>query len=136
MITNISCKKKAAEPETLEVMSSTAIMEAGDKVFELTLIDNAAAQAFLSSFPLTLEMKELNGNEKYAYLDTTFPTDSYYPKTIETGDVMLYGNNCIVVFYKTFSTSYSYTKIGKLSPTDSLQEALGTGNITIKFKQQ
>ena len=74
-------------------------------------------------------MEELNGNEKYIYLDETYPTNSYNPKHINKGDVMLYGDNCLVIFYKSFDTSYSYTKIGHI---DNLEE-LGNESINVKF---
>ena len=47
---------------------------------------------------------------------------------------MLFGSNCIVVFYETFKTSYSYTRIGKVKDTESLKKALGSGDVTIKFE--
>lgn len=43
---------------------------------------------------------------------------------------MLYGNNCLVVFYKSFNTSYSYTKIGHI---DNLSD-LGNEDVIIKFE--
>ena len=44
---------------------------------------------------------------------------------------MLYGNNCLVVFYKSFNTSYSYTKIGHI---ENLSD-LGNKNVIIKFEK-
>ena len=78
-----------------------------------------------------LNMRELNGNEKYIYLDTTLPTNSSNPKRINVGDVMLYGDNCLVIFYKSFDTSYSYTKIGHI---DNLPN-LGNDSISVKFEK-
>ena len=85
--------------------------------FTAELANNATAQAFnaLILIPMTLNMTELNSNEKYKYIDSTLPTNAACPGTIHAGDILLYGNNCIVVFYKTFSTSYSYSKIGKIT---------------------
>ena len=85
--------------------------------FTAELANNATAQAFNALMPMTLNMTELNGNEKYKYIDSTLPTNAACPGTIHARDILLYGNNCVVVFYKTFSTSYSYSKIGKI--TDS-----------------
>ena len=76
-------------------------------------------------------MSELNGNEKYVYLDKSLLTNPSNPKQINTGDVMLYGNNCLVIFYKSFETSYSYTKIGHI---DNLPD-LGNGNVIVKFEK-
>lgn len=94
---------------------------------------NTTAQAFNALIPMTLNMTELNGNEKYKYIDSTLPTNAACPGTIHAGDILLYGNNCVVVFYKTFSTSYSYSKIGKITDSIGLEEAIGAVSIPIQF---
>ena len=108
----------------------------GSKEFTATLYDTAAAKAFAEMLPLTINMTELNGNEKYHNLSTTLPTKSENVGKINAGDIMLWGNNCIVLFYKNFSTSYSYTKIGKLDDVTGLQQAVGSGSVTVTFSLQ
>lgn len=100
----------------------------GEKL-EIQLEDNATAVAFAKMLPLELTMSDLNSNEKYVYLDKTLPTDSYNPGRVEAGDVMLFGDNCLVIFYESFDTEYSYTKIGHI---DGLPE-LGGGDVVVKF---
>ena len=100
------------------------------KTYNAKIEENKTAQSFVNMLPVEYNMNELNGNEKYIYLDNALPTNSYNPKHIESGDIMIYGNNCLVVFYKSFDTSYSYTKIGHI---ENLSD-LGNGNINIKFK--
>lgn len=102
--------------------------------FTATLQDNTTAKAFKELLPLTLTMTDFNSNEKYADLPNSLPTNATNPGTIQNGDLMLYGNNVLVLFYKTFSTSYTYTKIGKIENTDGLQTALGSGNVTVKYE--
>ena len=46
---------------------------------------------------------------------------------------MLYGNSCVVVFYETFTTSYSYTPIGRIDNADGLKAALGSGSVVVEF---
>lgn len=101
------------------------------KIYNTTLEKNETAQSFANMLPQEYNMSELNGNEKYIYLDNALPTNSYKPKHIESGDIMLYSNNCLVVFYKSFDTSYSYTKIGHIENF----EDLGNKNVTIKFEK-
>ena len=94
---------------------------------QIDLESNETALEFSRLLPLTVNMNELNGNEKYVYLDNSLPTNPYNPKHIEAGDVMLFGNNCLVIFYKSFDTSYSYTKIGHI---DNLPD-LGNKDVTV-----
>ncbi len=101
------------------------------KEYIISLEDNETVKSFIRTLPQELEMSELNGNEKYVYLDNSLPTDSKNTKKINRGDVMLYGNNCLVIFYKSFNTSYSYTKIGNI---DNLPD-LGDGNIKVTFEK-
>jgi len=113
-----------------EVISQVKVI-INNKEYTLNLEDNETAKKFASLLPQELNMSELNGNEKYIYLDYTLPTNSSNPKYINAGDVMLYGNNCLVIFYKSFDTSYSYTKIGHIDNLDKL----GSGSITVIFEK-
>jgi hypothetical protein len=61
-----------------------------------------------------LEMEELNGNEKKKELPKALPTDSIRPGTIRNGDLLLWGSSTLVVFYLTFDSPYSYTRIGRV----------------------
>ena len=99
--------------------------------YKINLEDNETVKSFVNILPQEFIMNELNGNEKYIYLDNTLPTNSYNPKHINKGDVMLYGNNCLVIFYKSFDTPYSYTKIGHI---DNLPD-IGNGNIKVKIEK-
>ena len=112
-----------------EIDSMKVIID--NKEYIINLEDNKTVKSFINMLPLELNMNELNENEKYVYLDKTLPTNSYNPKRINTGDVMLYGNNCLVIFYKSFDTSYSYTKIGHI---DNLPN-LGNNNILVRFEK-
>ena len=100
-----------------------------DKLYNVILEDNKTVKAFLKILPQEFAMTELNGNEKYVYMDTTLPTNAINPKHINKGDIMLYGNNCLVIFYKSFNTNYSYTKIGHI---DNLDE-IDSNNVVVKF---
>lgn len=111
----------------------TINMQIGNKNFTIKLFDNNAAQNLITQLPLTLDMKELNGNEKYSYLPKKLPADSQNISEIKAGDLMLSGSDCLVLFYKNFHTSYSYTKIGYIENITELTAALGNGNIKVKL---
>ena len=101
-----------------------------NETFEMDLEDNSTVSALVKMLPLNLSMSDLNGNEKYAYFDKPLPTNTYSPKHIEAGDVMLFGDNCLVIFYESFDTSYNYSKIGRINNMSSL----GDGNISISIR--
>lgn len=106
----------------------------GANVFIATLNDNATTAAFKAKLPMTINMKELNGNEKFFDFAFNLPTNASNLGTIQNGDLMMYGANTLVLFYKTFSTSYSYTRLGRIDNPSGLATALGTGNVTVKFE--
>ncbi|WP_407425134.1 cyclophilin-like fold protein [Treponema sp.] len=105
----------------------------GTKTFSATLADNSTTHALVSQFPITLDMNELNGNEYYVYLDNSLPTAGKNPRTINAGDIKLYGSSCLVIFYKSFSTSYSYTDLGTISDTTGLLDALKKSGGKVTF---
>ena len=120
---------------TMTLMAQTPInIIIGSKTFTATLADSETGEAFAALLPLSVTMNELNGNEKYHYLSTSLPTAAYQPGKIHAGDLMLYGNNCVVLFYETFNTSYSYTRLGAIDNPSGLAAALGSGNVSVRFE--
>jgi flavodoxin len=111
----------------------TINIQVGSKSFTVILYDNASTQALLAQMPLTLNMSELNGNEKYYYLIDNLPSNSQRVGSIRAGDLMLYGSDCLVLFYEGFSTSYSYTPLGYMEDDSGLAEALGQENVQVTF---
>lgn len=104
------------------------------QTFMVTLLDNNSAKAFKEMLPMTINMTELNGNEKYYDLPNPLPTNSSSAGTIKNGDFMLYGSKTLVLFYKTLSTTYSYTKLGSIDDVTGLASALGSGSVTVTFE--
>ena len=105
----------------------------GKNTFIASLYNNAAAKAFMSGLPMTIDMIELNGNEKYFDLSNHLPSNPSNPRNIQAGDLMLYGSNTLVLFYKSFSTSYSYTPMARIHDASRLPAALGSGNVKVSF---
>lgn len=114
-----------------EVISSMKVIINGNE-YIVKLENNETVRSLINLLPLEFTMNELNGNEKYVYLNNTLPTDSYNPGRINAGDIMLFGDNCLVIFYKSFNTPYSYTKIGHI---ENLPD-LGDGGVLVKFIEE
>ena len=131
------CKKENNEPANLQIDESMKLkITAGSNVFTAMLYDNASAKAFKAKLPMTINMRELNDNEKYFDLPDNLPANASNPGPIQTGELMLYGKNTLVLFYKAFSTSYDYTRLGKIDDPSGLAAALGSGNVTVTFEAQ
>ncbi len=114
-------------------MEKNLSLQVNGKTFKITLEENETTEALTKVLPLKIIMNELNGNEKYYYLDTMLPSNPIRVEKIESGDIMLYGDNCLVIFYEDFKTTYSYTRIGKIENTEGLKEALGSGNVEMEI---
>lgn len=108
-------------------------LEINGVIFETDIEENDTASAFLNILPQSLNMRDLNKNEKYCFLNKSLPIKPTKPKIIHTGDIMLWKDNCIVIFYKTFQTNYLYTKIAKIKNISYLEKSLGDGYVTAKF---
>ena len=105
-----------------------------DTPFTATIEDTAAGQELLTRLPLTLSMEELHGNEKYCYTGESFGGETFVPGTIEAGDLMVFGSDCLVLFYETFSNGgWSYARVGKVDDPTGLADACGSGTSTVTF---
>ena len=124
-----------ASAASLKPEESRMWMTIGEHRFAITLADNAAARALAGLLPLTLDMAELNGNEKHGEVSKSLPINASRPGTIRNGDLMLYGSRTLVVFYQTFDSSYSYTRIGRVDDPTSLAQTLGDRNVRVTFSR-
>lgn len=105
----------------------------GNEVLDAILYDNQTARDFLNKLPLELSMLELNNNEKYYYLDTPLTMDAQKVSHIVNGDLMLFGSSCFVMFYDSFDTEYTYTKIGKIVDAENLATIVGKKSVNVSF---
>ncbi len=119
-----------SEKDNMDLITSIHVV-IDDKKYVARIDTNETAQTFVNKLPQSFDMSELNGNEKYIYMDFSLPTNSSNPKHIVAGDIMLYGDDCLVIFYKSFDTNYRYTKIGHI---DNLEE-LGNDKVTVTFEK-
>lgn len=114
---------------------TTIIISIGNSSFSAKLYDNETTRALLAQFPLNLNMSELNGKEKYFSLPENLPTSlTEKPEIIHAGEIMVWSSNTLVLFYNTFSNSYSgYVKLGYVEDVTGLADALGGENIQVTF---
>ena len=95
--------------------------------------DNESVRALKQlchSKPFSIKMHKYGGFEQVGSIGSTMPSNDDHITT-ESGDIMLYSSNQIVVFYG--SNSWSYTRLGKITgkTNGELKELLGNSNVTI-----
>jgi hypothetical protein len=136
----LACCNKSSEIagsiDNLNTDSMKLKITIGTTAFSATLYNNPTVTAFKTKLPMTINMSDLNANEKYFDLPVNLPANASNPGTIQVGDLMLYGSNTLVLFYKSFSTSYSYTRLARIDNPSGLAAALGSGNISVKFESE
>ncbi len=106
-----------------------------DKTFSVALERNSTSNVFCYMLPVTFSMNDYGGIEKYHYLDANIPGE---PQTVDAkkGDIMLYEDNCIVIFYEDAGEQEGYTVLGHILNTDTLEDALGSGDTEVSIKLQ
>ncbi len=118
-----------------EVEDADMIIAVNGTTFAAILEDSPAAKAFANLLPLTLKMEDLHGNEKYHNMETPLPSRPEAVGHVRAGDIMLFGDNCVVIFYKSFATAYTYTRIGRVDDAAGLEGACGEGRVTVMFSR-
>lgn len=100
--------------------------------YGMALEENETARALMARLPLAMEMQELNGNEKYYYMDAALPANEERVGQVRRGDVMLYGDDCLVIFYEDFATEYRYTRVGRIGELPEL----GKGSVRVEIASE
>lgn len=107
----------------------------GYNKIKVELSQNVATNALIERLKdgnITYTARDYGGFEKVGNIGISLPTNDTVIQA-ETGDVMLYQGNQIVVFYG--SNRYSYTRIGRINgySTAQLRSALSvdSGNVLI-----
>ena len=125
-INEFTINRKLDNDKSFEGVSMLKINIDG-KDYIMNIEKNETTKHLINILPKTFKMSDLNDNEKYIYLDESLPKDEILPRYINAGDVMLFGDNCLVIFYKSFDTVYKYTKIGHI---DNLPD-LGSESVSV-----
>ena len=126
-------EERPEQPKEGDVMPTINI-QVGNKTFAATLYDNESARRILEEMPFTLNMDDFAGQEKVTDLTFDLPSAQRdVPATINAGDIYLWSGNNLVLFYTTFSNTYSYVPIGYITDVTGLTDALGSGSVEITF---
>ena len=115
---------------------NTFYVHIGSQTFSATFAENVGAQALkelLAGGDITIQMRDYGGFEKVGPLGQSLPT-SNSQTTTQSGDIVLYQGNQVVIFYG--SNAWSYTRLGKIDDLTGWVEALGNGDVSVTFSLQ
>lgn len=135
------CEKETAqstEPSTeTEVQEEEAVtmkLYINDTEVPVVWENNAAVEALAADAgkgDIVVKMSMYGGNEQFGPLGKSYPANNRQVTT-SNGDIVLFNNDQIVVFYG--SNTWSYTKLGKMAlPEDEVTELLSNGDITLRL---
>lgn len=109
-------------------------LKVNSQTIKAVLYNNETTQELIKQFPITFEMKDLNSNEKYYYMNSKLKTNATTPEKIQAGDIKLYGDNCFVIFYQNFQNpGYRYTDLGYIEEIDKLISETKKQELTISI---
>ncbi|MBS7389350.1 MAG: hypothetical protein KIG33_03320, partial [Oscillospiraceae bacterium] len=75
---SVHTSEQAKEEQTVNGLE----IQIGEQTFYAELYDTETAEEFAALLPMTIDMSELNGNEKYFYLDKSLTTSG-------SGDIII-----------------------------------------------
>lgn len=109
------------------------VMKIGDTSVDVTWEDNDSIKELnkLAESGLSISMTMYGGFEQVGSIGQSISRNDVQ-MTTQSGDIVLYSGNQLVVFYG--SNSWSYTKLGKINLSQKeLEKLLGNGDVTIKL---
>lgn len=135
------CEKETAqstasstETEVQEEEAVTMKLYINDTEVPVVWENNAAVEALAADAgkgDIVVKMSMYGGNEQFGPLGKSYPANNRQVTT-SNGDIVLFNNDQIVVFYG--SNTWSYTKLGKMAlPEDEVTELLSNGDITLRL---
>ena len=114
----------------VEIEENVMKITINNEEYVINVENEILMEELFNSLPETFTMAELNENEKYYYLSSNMKNaNSEAVGQVQKGDVMLFGSDCLVIFYDSFETEFRYTKIGHI---DNLGD-LGNGNVDVSI---
>ena len=130
-----STSEPMASNETENKAEESMHLFIGDTEVSVTWEDNESVSALIDlvkAEPLVIDMSMYGGFEQVGSLGSSLPRNDKQTTT-ESGDVVLYSGNQIVVFYG--SNSWAYTRLGRITDKTAAEMAdlLGNGNVKISI---
>lgn len=101
----------------------------GETEVPVTWEDNPSVDALKELLPLTVQMSMYGGFEQVGFIGREIVSNDGQTKT-ESGDIVLYSGDQIVIFYG--NNAWAYTRLGHVDLTqEEMEELLARGDVTV-----
>ena len=121
----------AADEETGEVEKTMRLL-IGKTEVPVAWEKNASVKALQELCPLTIQMSRYGGFEQVGSIGQNIVREDEQTVT-DSGDIVLYSGNQIVIFYG--SNSWAYTRLGHIDLSEQeMRDLLGGGDVSITLE--
>ena len=121
----------AADEETGEVEKTMRLL-IGKTEVPVAWEKNTSVKALQELCPLTIQMSRYGGFEQVGSIGQNIVREDEQTVT-DSGDIVLYSGNQIVIFYG--SNSWAYTRLGHIDLSEQeMRDLLGGGDVTITLE--
>lgn len=130
---NINTDTEPKQEET--IMEKELKMRIGETEVQVTWEENESVEALkelAKDKPLSIQMSMYGGFEQVGSIGSSLPRNDRQTTT-NSGDIVLYSGNQVVVFYG--SNLWAYTRLGHITDKNQndMRDLLGNGDVTITF---
>lgn len=130
---NVDKEKEKSQMEAKEKIGElpNIIVNVNGSIYTIIPDITYASQSLVSHLPFVVEMNDADGNKKQGCTYLKFDGEGSRSKTIKKGDVLIYGDSCVVIATGDFDFGNKYRKIGHINNLDILP----AGNYTVAFNE-
>ena len=122
---------RAVEEKNGEVENAMRLL-IGEREVPVTWKENESVKALKELCPLTIQMSTYGGFEQVGPIGKNIVREDEETVT-ESGDIVLYSGNQIVIFYG--SNSWAYTRLGHIDLSEQeMSDLLDSGDVTITLE--
>lgn len=146
-ISTIACFLSAAEPHLTDDMQKKNILKnsipadslklkitVGKKVLYARFTHSGTTRDFIRQLPLTLDMQDLNGREKYSGLLQELSKEGSISTTFREGDISYWLGGGIAVFYNNDGHEVKAGLITLARLEKGIELFKGPGSVNVKFE--
>ncbi|MBR2710917.1 MAG: hypothetical protein IKE89_00355 [Bacilli bacterium] len=106
-----------------------------DITYNTTVENNLPAKEFLEILPLNIYMEKEKDSYVH-YIEYKLDKEETIPKKLNAGDILLEGNNKIILVTSTNSNKNKYTRLASIDNPDNLELILEINEKPIRFENK